>query len=79
MTILHNILGDLLYSFLGSPFLVFLEHMLVVAALHVDARGQGVAGQAAALRLQRVHGPRHPGGYIKLTGQDWVRRGQNQC
>ena len=77
MTILHSILGDLLYLFLGSPFLVFLEHMLVVAALH--ARGQGVAGQAAALRLQRVHGPRHPGGYIKLAGQDWVRRGQNQC
>ena len=40
MTILHSILGDLLSSFLGSPFLVFLEHMLVVAALHVDARGQ---------------------------------------
>ena len=38
MTILHNILGDLLYSFLGSPILVFLEHVLEVAALHVDAR-----------------------------------------
>ena len=40
MTILHYILGDLLYSFLGSPILVFLEHVLEVAALHVDARGQ---------------------------------------
>ena len=30
MTILHNILGDLLYSFLGSPILVFLEHVLEV-------------------------------------------------
>ena len=38
MTILQCILGDLLYSFLGSPILVFLEHVLEVAALHVDAR-----------------------------------------
>jgi len=35
---LMPILGDLLYSFLGSPILVFLEHVLEVAALHVDAR-----------------------------------------
>ena len=37
MTILHTILADLLYSFLGRPILVFLEHVLEVAALHVDA------------------------------------------
>ena len=37
MTILHSILGDLPYSFLGNPILVFLEHVLEVAALHVDA------------------------------------------
>ena len=38
MTILHNILGDLLYSFLGSPILVFLEHVLQVAVLHIEVR-----------------------------------------
>ena len=31
------------------------------------AGGQRVAGQAAALSLQRVHGPRHPGGHVKLV------------
>ena len=65
MTILHNILGDLLYSFLGSPILVFLEHVLEVAALHVDARSDQQVlrhpphlgrGQAAQVRAHVVFG-----------------------
>ena len=61
MTILHNILGDLLYSFLGSPILVFLEHVHEVAAIHIDQQvlrrpphlGRG---QAAQVRAHMVFG-----------------------
>ena len=78
MTILHNILGDLLYSFLGSPILVFLEHVLEVAALHVDARSdQQVLRHPLHLGRGRLHCVR-----LRFVREyfDFVSKcGQNQC
>ena len=72
MTILHNILGDLLYSFLGSPILVFLEHVLEVATLHVDARSD----------QQVLRHPPHSCVRLRFVREyfDFVSKcGQNQC
>ena len=80
MTILHNILGELLYSFLGSPILVFLEHVPEVAALHVDARSDQQVlrhpphlgrGQAA-LHCDRLRFVREDFDFVSKCGQ-------NQC